>query len=269
MASGSPKFRNDDVSWDSSLEDLQRFCAVFHKYGQTQIHGVTLRGCTNVIHRHNGDPVEYPGYNTIAKLENATIRRLSDGKAIEDRPELIEYLNAIPDEVALHGLYHTDYSTMSEEQQDRDIGQGVTLMRRIFPDKRIRFFIAPFNRTNAATYRVAARHNLVVAAGEGVHLEEKLDRLKLRPGQWYRYHHHRFYRGTQYTYADLSIEKLDLALSKNFGAEPQSLGFGNLQISWFEAAVSSSIDSPLLQPIRAGWRRWRSFASTLRATRPR
>lgn len=254
-----PKFRNDDISWDSSLENLQRFCAVFHKYGQTQIHGVTLRGCTNVIYNHNGAVAEYPGFDTIAKLDNATIRRLSESKGIENRPGLVKYLNSIPDEVALHGLYHTDYSRMSEDEQERDIAEGLLIMRQLFPLKPVRYFIAPFNRTNDATYRVAKRHNLTVLASEGVHLEEKLDRLRLRPNHWYRYHHHRFYPETQYTYSDLSIEKLDAALARNLQRRPAGL-------AWLETAALSPIISLGLLMIR-NWRHrspwvvsfWRNF----------
>jgi glycosyltransferase involved in cell wall biosynthesis len=211
-----PLFRNDDVSSDTSLENFRRFCAVFHKYGLTQIHGVTLRGYTNVVHLHGGTEVEYEGVNSIAKLENATIRRLSEGKCIEERTDLLEWLNASPDEVALHGLYHTDYSVMSAEEQDRDMAEGLALMHRLFPAKRIRFFIAPFNRTNAATYKVAAQHGLTVLAEDGVQLEEQLQRLKVRPREWYRYHHHRFYPDSKFSFYKLSIQGLDEALGRNF-----------------------------------------------------
>lgn len=211
-----PIFRNDDVSWDTNLENFRRFCAVFHKHGRIQLHGITLRGCTNVVHLHKSAEVEYEGFASISKLSNATIRLLSEGKTIADRQDLIEFLNDSQDEIALHGLYHTDYSTMSKEEQDHDIGEGLAIMRRLFPKKHIRFFIAPFNRTNAATYQVAANHGLKVSADEGVHLEEVLNSLSIQPKQWYRYHHHRFYPESRFTYYNLSIEKLDRALGLNF-----------------------------------------------------
>jgi glycosyltransferase involved in cell wall biosynthesis len=209
-------FRNDDVAWDTNLECFRLFCAVFQKYGQTQIHGVTLHGCTNVIHLHNGAEVEYEGFDSIARLDNETIRRLSIGKAIEDRIDIINFLKDSADEVALHGLFHTDYSVMSKEEQDREIGEGLTKIRRLFPRKRIRFFIAPFNRTNPATYQVAAKYGLKVCADEGVHLEQELNDLTIQPKQWYRYHHHRFYPESCFTYYQLSIDKLDAALQRNF-----------------------------------------------------
>ena len=214
-----PLFRNDDVSWDTSLEHFREFCSIFHKYGQSQIHGVVLNGCTNVAHVHEEEAVEYERHKSVAELNYATIRRLSGGKAIAERTDLIDFINSGPDEVALHGLYHTDYSAMTEEEQERDINEGLALMNRLFPKKGIRFFIAPFNRTNAATYAVAARHGLVVAAAEGTHLEKELGRLVIRPRQWYRYHHHRFSLESRFSDYSLSLERLDAALYANFGSK--------------------------------------------------
>jgi len=133
---------------------------------------------------------------------------------IENRPDLIAYLNASADDVALHGLYHTDYSQMSADEQERDIGEGLATLRRLFPNKPIRYFIAPFNRTNADTFAAAARHGLTVLAEDGVHLEQQLDRLQLEPGKWYRYHHHRFYPESRFRYYTLSIDRLEAALGK-------------------------------------------------------
>jgi len=242
-----PMFRNDDVSWDTSLESLRRFCGVFQKYGQTQTHGVTLRGCTNAIHMHGGTAVQYEGFGSLSELDNATIRSLSEGKAIEDRSDLIQWLNQTPDELALHGLYHTDYSAMSARDQDQDMAEGLALMKRLFPKKRIRYFIAPFNRTTAATYEVGARHGLTVLAADGIHLEEQLDRLEARPRTWYRYHHHRFYPESRFSYHELSIEKLDAAFARNFNAKATGLSGAPL----VRPIVASTSFSP-----HSLWSRW-------------
>jgi len=218
-----PRFRNDDVSWDTSLENLKRFSAVFHKHGQTQIHGVCLHGCTNAAYRYGDVAAEYDGFDTISRLNNAEIRRLSQGKEIRARQDLVAWLNECPDEVALHGLYHTDYSKMSREEQELDIAEGLKLMRLLFPNKRVSYFIAPFNRTNVHTYDVAARHGLQVVAAEGVHLEANLDNLEINPGHWYRYHHHRFYPESQFDFYQLSIEKLEAAFDRCFSPEGRSL----------------------------------------------
>ena len=209
-----PKFRNDDVSWDTSLEAFTKFCGVFHKYGLTQVHGVTLSGATSTLKKFMNTPVEYDGYDTLAKLDNQVIRKLSDPKLFEERFDLIDYLNSIPDEIALHGLYHTDYSKMTYYEQKYEIMRGLDILNRLFPQKNIAYFIPPFNRTNEFTYKVCSELKLNVLTTAGVHLESELDHLVLRRKTWYRYHHHRFYPESVFSYYDLSIEKLDAALDK-------------------------------------------------------
>lgn len=209
-----PKFRNDDVSGDTSLEEFKKFCEVFHKYGLTQVHGITLRGNTNTLFKYADTPVEYDGYDTVANLDNQVIRKLSDCTVFEERSDLIDYLNRIPDEIALHGLFHVDYSKMTYDEQKDEIMRGLDILRKLFPRKKIIYFIPPFNRTNEFTYKVCGELKLKVLTTEGVHLESEIDRLVLRKNTWYRYHHHRFYLVSVFSYYDLSIEKLDAALGK-------------------------------------------------------
>lgn len=209
-----PKFRNDDLSADTSLGLFSRFCEVFHKHGYSQLHGVTLYGNVSTNFLHNGVPVEYEGNPSFGELSNDRIRELSGGSRFEDRLDLIDYINASPDDVALHGLYHTDYSAMTPEEQRNDIVAGLETMYRLFPKKRISYFIAPFNRTNSDTYTVCKELNLKVLAGDGVHLESELNSLQIRPRTWYRYHHHRFYQESKFSYYTLSLELLDEGLKK-------------------------------------------------------
>ena len=210
-----PKFRNDDVSADTSLERFQEFCSIFQKYGINQIHGVTLRGQTNSYFTYQNDSVEYEGHPNVGKLPNSLIRTLSEDFRFEDRKDLINYLNESPDEIALHGLYHTDHGVMTAVEQREDMAKGLELLRKLLPEKRIRYFIAPFNRTNQYTYQVAAEFGLKVLAAEGVHLEEQLHDLHFEPETWYRYHHHRFYPESTVRYFKLSLEALDAALARN------------------------------------------------------
>lgn len=209
-----PKFRNDDVSWDTSLEEFKKFCGVFHKYGLKQVHGITLRGATNTLYKYKNTPVEYDGYDTVANLDNQVIRNLSDCKLFEECLDLIDYLNSTPDDIALHGLYHADYSMMTYDEQKDEILNGIKTLRRLFSNKKIVYFIPPFNRTNEFTYKVCDELKLKILTTEGVHLESELDHFKLRRNTWYRYHHHRFYPESVFSYYDLSIEKLDAALGK-------------------------------------------------------
>lgn len=207
--STKPRFRNDDVSFDTDIVKFKEFCDLFHKYGYTQIHGVTLRGVTNPKYTFNNTPVEYKGHDSIVNLSNEEIKKLSFGQDIEANKILIEFLNSSKDEIALHGLYHTDYSKMSEDAQREDIKLGLEIMNRAFPNKLIRYFIAPFNRTNLSLYKVCEEFGLEVLEAQGIHLEEGLDVIKILPNTWYRYHHHRFYSDSSFTYYDLSLEKLE------------------------------------------------------------
>lgn len=207
-----PRFRNDDVSWDTSLNNFVRFCEVFHKHGFIQIHGITLRGKTNTLYKYAGTPVEYEGYDTIAKLDNDCTRKLSTHFLFEERVDLISYLNSIPDEIALHGLYHTDYSQMTFDEQKDELKRGLEVLRMLFPLKKITYFIPPFNKVNAHTSIICSELKLKVLTTEGVHLESELGHLVLKRDTLYRYHHHRFYPESAFSYYDLSIEKLDEAL---------------------------------------------------------
>ena len=88
---------------------------------------------------------------------------------------------------------------------------------RLFPARPIRYFIAPFNRTNEHTASAAAKFGLRVLAARGIHLEEQLHQLEVREGEWYRYHHHRFYPESTFPHWSLSMEALERALDRCFG----------------------------------------------------
>ena len=210
-----PRFRNDDVSADTPLDQFRQFCEIFHRHGLTQIHGVTLHGVTATRYSHAGQPVEYEGNANLSTLPNARIRELGRNRRFAERGDLVDYLNASPDEIALHGLHHTDYSAMTCEEQRGDITAGLEQLRGLFPGKRICYFFAPFNRTNRHTYRVCRELSLTVCAAEGTHLEAELPNLKIQPATWYRYHHHRFYPGSAFNYYPLSLEALERALARN------------------------------------------------------
>lgn len=209
-------FRNDDISFDTNLQHFREFCETFHSFGFIQVHGVTLYGVTNYKYLIDEIPAMY---NTIkpGDIYDYEICKSVSKDFIGDNQELIEYLNSIPDEIALHGLYHSDYSQMTYEQQNEDIGEGLRLLHKLFPEKEIRTFIAPFNHTNEDTYKVCQKYGLRVSAEEGDHLEDMIasNRGPILRGQLYRYHHHRFYPESTFTYYDLSTEKLKNYLYEN------------------------------------------------------
>ena len=209
-----PKFRNDDVSAENNLPQLKKYCEVFQKHQFSQVHGVLLRGKSSEVYFFNGQEVAYEGYNSISKLPNSKIRSLSSGWNFESRTDIIEFLMSSRDEIAFHGLFHTDHGTMSFDELRSEMSEGLALLRRLFPTKPIRYFIAPFNRTCEATYNVAAELGLRVLASEGVHLESNLMNLKLQNRTWYRYHHHRFYPESKFPHFKLSLNALDAALAR-------------------------------------------------------
>ncbi|MBL8015120.1 MAG: glycosyltransferase [Candidatus Doudnabacteria bacterium] len=210
----APKFRNDDISFDTDLGNLKKFCELFWQNGYSQIHGVTVYGNSNTLYKYGEDAVEYEGHPSVAKLENEEIINLSKDKDFRKRKDIVQFLNASKDEVALHGLYHTDYSKMSEKEQRQHIEEGLKILDELFPDKIVRYFIAPFNRTNESLYKVCREMKLEVLAASGVHLEDELEKVVIKKGNSYRYHHHRFYPESKFDYYDLSLDKLSKALSR-------------------------------------------------------
>jgi len=208
-----PRFRNDDVSWDTPYEAFVEFCSIFNERGFIQTHGVVPYGRTCTLFRFDHEPVEYEGYTSISNMPNPQIRQLSCDFRFEERKDLIDYLNASPDDIALHGLYHTDFSQMSFQEQYSDIRQGLEILQRLFPKKIISYFIAPFNRTNLDTYLACRELGLTVLAKDGVHLESELEQLAIKSATWYRYHHHRFYPESTFDYYDLSLVKLRSSLA--------------------------------------------------------
>lgn len=204
-------FRNDDVAFDSNLEHFKQLCAVFHKYGYVQLHAVTLFGKLNCSYIINGIPAMYDSINPYDIHIYSVCKSVSQEYYIGNNKELIVYLNSIPDPIALHGLYHSDYSEMSYDQQDADIKEGLRLLHELFPHKVVDTFVAPFNKTNEDTFRVCEKYGLRVSAVEGEHLEEMIHRNfgRIMPGQVYRYHHHRFYPETTFFYYKLDVLRLD------------------------------------------------------------
>lgn len=210
-------FRNDDVSFDTPLADFKNFCSIFHKYGFKQLHGVNLFGRTACRFRYGGLAVEYKNVPNISLCENDRIRGLAQAEQFSERRDLIEYLNSIPDEVALHGLYHIHHNRMTYEEQLKDFREGLAILYKLFPRKKIRYFIAPFNEANEDTYRAASEIGLdVLTIQNGVHFEKRIEDVHLLPHVWYRYHHHRFYRDSKYKSGTvLNFRTLEKALSKH------------------------------------------------------
>lgn len=208
-------FRNDDVAYDTDADHFKELSEVFHRFGFVQLNGIVLYGRCNDSLIVDSIPWIY---DTIRPDEIYEYQKCVNVSVdfIGDNHELIDYLNSIPDPIALHGLYHSDYSQMSYAQQDQDIKKGLELLKELFPEKKVTTFIAPFNHTNDDTYKVCKKYGLRVSALEGEHLEDRLDNGKgpLYEGELYRYHHHRFYPESTFYYYNLGIQKLTQYFNK-------------------------------------------------------
>ena len=241
--SQQPRFRNDDVSWDTDLSRFSEFCEIFAQRGLKQLHGITLHGRTNTLYEHPNGPAEYPNTVPLSEMSNDEIRIRSKALPFKERKDLISYLGSSGDELALHGLFHTDYSRMTFEEQCREIELGLTELEKLFPQKSVRYFIPPFNRSNADTVNACSKFSLHLMRASGVHLEESLSRLTLYSGVWHRYHHHRFYPESTFSFYKLSIDDLRVAL---------------------DGALANRIDDePTLQTPSLATRFWRQLVKPL------
>lgn len=96
------KIRNDDVSYDTDLDHIKRFCDICHKFGFDVIHAITPLGITHAIDSSWSDS-----------------RIVSNGGkfTIGDKPELIEFLQDMQlrgDIMATHGLWHSHFPPISD-----------------------------------------------------------------------------------------------------------------------------------------------------------
>lgn len=209
-------FRNDDVSFDSDVNCFKAFCEIFHRAGFYQLHGINVYGRTNCSYIINGVPAMYNNIDP-KDTHNYQILRTVAVDYIGNNQELIDYLNEIPDEIALHGLYHSDYSLMSKEEQDEDISKGLSALKTLFPNKKVSVFIPPFNKYNKDTEVVCKKYGLTICGEVGDHLEDMISNSRgpLIKNQLYRYHHHRFYPESTFFYYDLSLDILSEYLKNN------------------------------------------------------
>lgn len=206
-----PIFRNDDVSVETDVASFSQFCSIFHKYGYTQLHGITPYGWTHDAFFEDGINKVYPGEKNIAEMTPQEVIALSEDKYIGKNLELITYLNAIDDNIALHGPYHYNFTQLSEEEQIMALRKGLHILEKLFPNKKVKDFIAPFNKYNESTINACKKLGLKLHATEGVHLESFLHHSEdyvLDANETYRYHHHRFYDSSLFSHYDISLRKL-------------------------------------------------------------
>jgi hypothetical protein len=116
--------RNDDVAYDTNLDNLKRFCDICDKYGFRIIQAITLVGECRKVN---------------VKMTNDQIRAASD-KLFSDNINLIDYLYDRNDLYGVHGLYHTHEPEIVEIK----IAKHVLDYLELFPH----YFVPPFNEGN-------------------------------------------------------------------------------------------------------------------------
>jgi hypothetical protein len=121
MRCPSEIIRNDDVSVDSTMEDIVWFSELCDKYGFKVLQCVTVRGNTHKID---------------SRMGNDEIRNLGGGFVFEN-VELINYLKGREDLIAVHGLWHTHQPTM-EDIRDAKVFLEENGLKPTF-------FVPPFN----------------------------------------------------------------------------------------------------------------------------
>lgn len=117
--------RNDDVSYDSDVEHIKKFCDICHKYGFDVIHAITPLGITHHIDSSWSDDyiVAQSGKHTIA-----------------DNPQLIEFLQDTQlrgDIMATHGLWHSHKPSLSDWRLSKTILEHFELSPK--------YAVLPFN----------------------------------------------------------------------------------------------------------------------------
>lgn len=147
----NPVFRNDDVSSDTKLDFFKSILDQFDFYGYNQIHGVSIYG-----------PISNPrGGNELFKKGNTGIMSHCCDH-IENNKEIIELLNNRNDEIAAHGFYHLCYAHLSYEQQYEDMELCLNSLNHLFPNKKIKVFIPPFNAYNNDTLKICKDFGLEI-----------------------------------------------------------------------------------------------------------
>lgn len=144
--------RNDDIAFDTDINEIKEFCAICDEYEYKIIQAITPRGeCRKA---------------RVFK-SNEEIKKSSD-KKFEDNQQVVEFLKSRNDLIGVHGLWHTHCPSSGEIK----IGKEILKSLGFSPI----YFVPPFNEGD---------YSDVVQGLETCKLDEKRDRLEgfLRKGE--------------------------------------------------------------------------------------
>lgn len=114
--------RNDDVAFDTKLEEIRQFGEICDKYGYQILQAIVPIGEVRKI--------------TSKRMTNDQIRAASSRLFSENR-EVLEYLKSRQDLIGIHGLWHTHKPDIEEIGTAKSILQGLGFNPT--------YFIPPFN----------------------------------------------------------------------------------------------------------------------------
>lgn len=164
--------RNDDVSYDTDLGSLQRFCEICDRYGFKIMQAITPLGECRKVN---------------AKMDNKRIWA-SSNMTLPQNKELLTYLKSRKDDIGVHGLWHSHVPT----EMDITVGKGLLMYWGLKPT----YFVPPFNEGQYSE-QVAGLKTCKLNMYKGERLEDFLKEgtpeapimylHSWRFGKWYRW----------------------------------------------------------------------------------
>jgi len=113
--------RNDDVNYDTKIDDLRKFCELCDEFGYHIIQAITPLGeCRKARVFMTNDEI-----------------KVASPRTLEENPEVIKYLKSRKDSIGVHGLWHTHKPTIVEI----DTADAFLRSLDFYPT----YFVPPFN----------------------------------------------------------------------------------------------------------------------------
>lgn len=201
--------RNDDVAFDTDIDEIIRFCVICDKHGYRILQAVTPIGEVRKI--------------KSAKMTNDQIRAAS-GKLFSENKEVLEYLKGRHDLIGVHGLWHTHKPNTAEIKSAKSILQEAGLAPT--------YFVPPFNEGDYPA-QILGLKTCKLSQEAGQRLEDFLD--KGTPQAVIMYLHSWRFNSSWYTFdmLDKCLQRLESSNSTkiklNLGCKHRKLsGFDNL-----------------------------------------
>lgn len=117
--------RNDDVAFDTKIEEIKKFCEICDKYGYTIIQSIT--------------PLGVGGHYAKATMTDELIK-LRSPRQFKDNKKVIEFLESRNDLIGVHGLWHTHQPAEAEIKKAKELLQELGFNPT--------YFVPPFNEGN-------------------------------------------------------------------------------------------------------------------------